>query len=307
MTDPEEEVQIHRILVALDGSAHSMAALEAAVQLAAELHAELTGLFVEDADLLRMAELPITREVGSYTAVCRELDRPSLERQLRTLRAVAERALTEAAEHARVRYTFRVVRGSVLIEVLRAASEADLVTLGHLGWSPIGRRGVGSTARHAIHRSAGLVLVARHGFQLGAPVHVAFDGSRSARQALGLSARLAAAMDGGLTVLIPGDRSTSPDRSAGSAARLAAEAADLLKPRGIKPDFRILPTDDPAAIAPASRAAGAGAVVLPMDGEWLAPESIQHIVGSVSCPVLVVRLRVAESPAATDMGTPSAA
>ena len=49
-----------RILVALDASAHSHAALAAAVALAARLHAEIEGLFVEDINLLRLAELPFT-------------------------------------------------------------------------------------------------------------------------------------------------------------------------------------------------------------------------------------------------------
>ena len=49
-----------RILVALDASASGRAALAGAAALAAELQAELLGLFVEDANLLRLASLPFS-------------------------------------------------------------------------------------------------------------------------------------------------------------------------------------------------------------------------------------------------------
>jgi nucleotide-binding universal stress UspA family protein len=272
MNDAEDELDIRRILVALDASAHSMAALEAAVQLASELHAEVTGLFVEDLNLL----------------------------------AMADRALAEAAEHARVRHEFRTVRGSVLAEVLKASTEHDLVTLGHLGWSPTGRRGVGSTARHLIDRSAGLVLVARHALELGLPVFVVYDGTAAGRQALSLGVRLAGAMDGGLTVVTPADRSTTPDRMAGDAARLAAEAADRILARNVESKFQAVATDDPSAIAVAARAGRAGLIVMPLGGDWLTPELVQRVAGMVRCPVLMVR-KQPEGSTSTQAGATSAA
>ena len=51
----EDVTAIRRILVALDSSPHSMAALETAVELAANLGARIIGLFVEEANLLRAA------------------------------------------------------------------------------------------------------------------------------------------------------------------------------------------------------------------------------------------------------------
>jgi K+-sensing histidine kinase KdpD len=48
MTTSENELTIKRILVALDASSHSNAALRMATELASQLDAELTGIFVED-------------------------------------------------------------------------------------------------------------------------------------------------------------------------------------------------------------------------------------------------------------------
>ena len=62
MTTTPERPAGGRILVALDASPRSLAALSTAGALAAELDAELSGLFVEDINLQRLLALPFARE-----------------------------------------------------------------------------------------------------------------------------------------------------------------------------------------------------------------------------------------------------
>ncbi len=57
MTGPGEAAAPRRVLVALEAGESAPALLEAAANLAAGLHAELVGLFVEDSELL---EAPFT-------------------------------------------------------------------------------------------------------------------------------------------------------------------------------------------------------------------------------------------------------
>ena len=80
MKEEARELVIRRILVALDASRHSLAALEAAAELAARLKAELVGLFVEDIDLLRLAGLPFAREIRYPSAIIQQLDSPGWNR-----------------------------------------------------------------------------------------------------------------------------------------------------------------------------------------------------------------------------------
>jgi len=54
----DETLKIRRVLVAMDASPHSRAALEAAIELASHFEAELRGLFVEDINMLRAVGLP---------------------------------------------------------------------------------------------------------------------------------------------------------------------------------------------------------------------------------------------------------
>ena len=63
MTGPGEAAAPRRILVALEAGESAPALLEAAANLAAGLHAELVGLFVEDRELLDAADLPVTRSI----------------------------------------------------------------------------------------------------------------------------------------------------------------------------------------------------------------------------------------------------
>ncbi len=58
MNERELEPTIRRILVALDASPHSQAALEAASDLADALKAELVGIFVEDVNLFERSLNP---------------------------------------------------------------------------------------------------------------------------------------------------------------------------------------------------------------------------------------------------------
>ena len=70
----ENRNSINKILVALDDSPSSLTALENAVRLASRLGAELTGWYVEDINLLRLAQLPSPSELNFYASTFRQLE-----------------------------------------------------------------------------------------------------------------------------------------------------------------------------------------------------------------------------------------
>ena len=92
---------LRHILVALDASTHSLAAVEAAADLAAAMQAEMEGLFIEDINLIRLASLPCTREVR-HTASMASLDLEQMERALKAQASEARQALAAAARRAHV-------------------------------------------------------------------------------------------------------------------------------------------------------------------------------------------------------------
>ena len=147
MNERELEPTIQRILVALDASPHSLAALEVASALADTLKAELVGIFVEDINLLHLAGLPFAREVRYWSVTDRPLDTSSMERELRLQAEQVKQTLAVVAGRRQLRWSFRVVRGQVAAELLTAAQEADLLALGRASWGATRRVRLGATAR----------------------------------------------------------------------------------------------------------------------------------------------------------------
>lgn len=148
-----------RVVAAVDASAVSLAAAAEAAALAARLGVELVGLFVEDREILRLAELPAVVEADRLTVRTRRPERAALELELRALAARARSAFERAtAPHLRA-VTFRVERGAVGSSILAAVDERDLVALGLVGSGGGGAAGLGRTARELIERFAGELLV----------------------------------------------------------------------------------------------------------------------------------------------------
>jgi len=281
MREREAEFVVHRILVALDASTHSLAALAAAVELAAAMEAELEGLFVEDVNLVRLAGLPFVREVR-HTASLEVLDSAKMERALKAQASQAREALETAAGRAQVHWSFRVVRGHVAQEVLQAASQADLVTLGKQGRSKSPGARLGSTAlRVALHVPGALLLVER-GVPGGQPVLVLYDGSDGAQRALDAAARLAKMSGTHLIVLL---LAGAPD----AAKQLEQQAGLRIELHRVHPSFHTLHEADAQSLLRVFQSEGGGLVVLAARSTVLSEETIQKLLDSLRNPVLLIR------------------
>lgn len=278
----DHEIVIRRILVALDSSAHSLAALEVAARLAATMRAELVGLFVEDVNLLRLAALPFTRELRWSSSTRRSLDEERMERELRLIASQARRALALAAEEAETEWKFSVVRGVVAEEILSAAMEADLLSLGRAS-RPLSRRvRLGSTAQAAAIRGGRSVLLARKGADLDLPVMVTYDGSAVAPRVLAAAVQMAQASDSNLIVLIVAD-------DADEAPQIAEEANELLGDQVAHADYRFLPTNGPESLPEVLRQERCSLIVLGGENDLLQGKRLYNLLDELDCPVLLVR------------------
>ena len=119
-------MSVRRITIVQE-PAQATQALDAVVRAAAALEAELTGVFVEDVELLHFAAMPFAREIGAFSA--QTLDVPTMERRLRYQAEEARRALAAAAEGKPLRWSFRIERGSLPTQVRSSLADADLVVL----------------------------------------------------------------------------------------------------------------------------------------------------------------------------------
>jgi nucleotide-binding universal stress UspA family protein len=288
MKEEARELVIRRILVALDVSRHSLAALEAAAELAARFKAELAGLFVEDINLLRLAGLPFAREIRYPSAAIQEIESPRLERELKVQAEQARRAVAAAAEQVQVAWSFRVVRGQVTAEVLAAALEADLLSLGLASW-PTTRRGqMGSTARTVVVEAPRAVLLLQHGDKIRQPVLVTYDGSPAARRALAMAVRLVPTTELvarlPLTVLI-----LAGEELPGTAERLEQEASAWLQERGLQASYHRLAKAAGPHLAQVVQAEQGGLLILAGERLPLHAEAIQALLNKIDCPILLIR------------------
>jgi len=273
---------VRRMLLAFGGSTASGGALEAAVEFAASLGAELEALFVEDVDLLRLAELPFVRQVSLHAATGRPLSRSELETDLRALARQAERRLVEAASRRQIRFSFRTARGRPAVEVSAAAEKCDLLVLESLS-RPFGREAsIELSVRALIARVGRSVLLVPPQRAPAGPVHGLIEAGAGGLRALRVAAELAERYASPLVVTV---------RAADAAGRRRlieqSAAATLAPPARIQ--FRTMAEAGAAELDALLAAVASGTLVLDAASTLLASEPAWERIAKAPCTVLLLR------------------
>lgn len=270
---------IRRILVAVDASEDATAALEAAVELASATGAEIRGVFVEEERLLRAGRLSMCREVSLFSEQPRKIERRDLERQLRAHARRLQAQLQQAAERARVPWSFSTTRGDVTAELRRAARDTDLLALGATGRSY--RDPPGSTVDELVSDAPSPVLILRRATRLGLGVHALYDGTEAGRRAVALAAELSRREQPPLTVFLLAD-----DDDTGNV--MAERLGGWLAERGIQPRFRRLPPQETGRLAEFLSAERCGLFVSPRSAFQGDRRSSRKLLRHADFPVMLV-------------------
>ncbi len=253
---PSQEKKVAQILLALDAATHDLSAVEAAVALAARLQAELIGLFIEDADLLRIAQLPFSREILT-SARERALSSGEMERSLRSLAAQMQRLLAREAERAEVKWAFRTVRGRRVESVFAESGPTDLLILARsrrVVWHP-------PPEAHTIY--------------------LLYDASEEAQHGVAVAHRLAA---GNHTDVVLIDTGTADK------ALPAREAALRLRELGIHVTVRTLTGEMLDTLPKLFKEHPAALFLVPAGCEPCKdPKTLSRLQERLECPVIVVR------------------
>lgn len=272
---------IRRILVALDASPRSLAALDAAVEFAARMQAELAGLFVEDVELLRLAESPFAREILCPSATVAPVHRAGMESKLRAQSERAKKALAAAADRARVPWSFRTARGHLASEVLAAAAEADLLALAAIGCAFGQGFRLGSSALERAASTIPVLLLPERGLPFKGDLIVLYDGSHDAKRRISIAADLAHAGVNRITVLL-----AAADKE--RAARMRDDLDPVLKEAGAEVHYRSYDPKDEATLLRAVKAEGASVLVLPGRKSLEKLPRLEKFLGESEMPVLLL-------------------
>ena len=286
MTPVDRLDAMRRILVAMDASQGSLSALETATALAELVQAELEGIFIEDADLIALADLPFSREVRLAGGSVQALDLTALEGELRMQAMAARRAMQRAAARRRLPWTFRSVRGSVISELAAAAREVDILCIGRRGQSPLRTARLGNTIRAAL-RSARVVLVAgTGGLALTGPVAVVVGPTGLTEPALRFATVVAEKTGQPLLIYVTG--------SDMRAIEVQQRQVEGMLPEGRPVRFRSIDTAHMPLLFDTLRAERQGLVICGAKREDGQLEWLERLVDSVHCPVLVFNAEAAE-------------
>lgn len=194
--------RLKRILVALDASEQSLTALETAATLAQAMQGELTGLFVEDAELLTLAKLPYSTEVRHAGAEIHHLDMPKLEKEIAERSVYARQALERTGSDRQLRWRFRCVRGNVHREIAAAAGDVDLICIGHRVGSGYAKSRMGGMAQLVLENNAPVLIAGSPNRPFIGSVAVVFDGTEHARDDIQNAASIALILKSDLVLLL---------------------------------------------------------------------------------------------------------
>ncbi|SEN56069.1 universal stress protein [Nitrosomonas marina] len=198
-----EKVLISRILVALDASSSSRNILQAGIKLATHLNAELNVLFIEDIDLLHVAELPFVREVIYGAPVGRSINVMAMERSMQTQSAQLRKLVESIARENQIKITFSVMRGNVARMLCDASQQTDLLVIGKNTQLLLKSRKIGSITRLVLATARCNLVVLQYGSIIERPVVVVYTGDRTSQRALTLAIELAREDHNQLIIVLP--------------------------------------------------------------------------------------------------------
>jgi len=257
---------VPRILLALDSSPAGAYALETAALVAAELQAELQGMFVEDINLVHLAGLPFSFEVSYSSASARRMDLTSIERGLKTQAQRLREQIEATALRMHLVWSFEVVRGQLIAETMAAVHLHDIDILV-----------VGASARVSGRRVPPQVSGALARVQLET-VAVWFDGSSASERALNTGAAIARRAHMNLVVLLP----PAP-------AGLESSARKLLPGPALRVLYRVLQSDDAATAARTAHSMHAKLLIRRVDPAQPKGGGLPELLRETDCPIMLVR------------------
>ncbi|MGB5275580.1 MAG: hypothetical protein WBO73_02610 [Gammaproteobacteria bacterium] len=252
---------MRRIAITLDAFQVSAQALEQALRLAKRMDAQLEGIFIEDIDLIQIAELPFLREVRTVSRSEGAVSLVRMELELRALASRAERLLSVQAAQHDVAWSFRIWRGSIDRDLLAADIEADVFALTHLGAAL-------SRSRTAPARSTA--------------VSVLFTGSEASVRALDTAVKLATDPVTELNILLSAEDATGLTRLQQLAIkRLGDEVAGA--------HFIPLHESSLSDLLEILRDTRTAVLIIERDNALLQTATLRQNLNNLDCPLLVVR------------------
>lgn len=278
--DSNKTVLLREILVAIDTSTHSQAALEAAVALAKTMEANLQGLFVQDELWQKISRLPSTSTVNTLTGNVLPLESDTLEDRIRLLRNRLRRKMELMSSKNKVTYSWSSTQGKVEDKVLEASKNADLITIGLKG-SSARRKRIGSTAKTIIQKAEKPVLILKEGLHLGTTLTVVYDASKESQKGISLALKIAERNNSSVNVLVVDNNPDALDQR-------NKELESLVDGASVSVNVELMENTDLGSFLNTINEQHSGLLIIPKNQPLLA-KSFETILHHINCPLLMVK------------------
>lgn len=230
--------------------------LDEAGALAQALDAELAALYVEEVELLRLAGLPFTREIGVASGAVLQLDANAIARRHRRQADAVRARVAATARALGLAWSFDVTRGSLLDAALAVLTEPDLLVL----------EPTPTPVQHALGRAATPGAVG-----VRTDVAVLHDATAASERALEVALLLAGGRPERVTLVV--------DDAGRAAARAAASRAFGDPPLSLAV----------VTLAELSRGGCPRVLVVPLERFAGTPAALRALRATAPCPLVVVR------------------
>jgi hypothetical protein len=254
---------VRRLMLAVDASQCAAVDVRAVIELAALMGAELQGLFVEDSDLLGLAQLPFAREFGRSSGLDRPIVRESVESLLRRRIQNVIGELERAGKLRNVPVSHRTARGKVVHQALEQGARGDIVILRPPG---VARP---TASPHAVQRRPG-------------PVMVWYEDGPAGAVSCDIAAYVARQLGVGLLVGFSTARFSSADDVRKQIAGLLTQASSPVSILGIT-------GAQVGEVIEAARTARAVQLVLAGSGSLATSEMLERILAELAVGLVLVR------------------
>lgn len=282
MTDENNnDILFRRILVAVDTSAHSQAALKAAVNLAKITKADIHGLFVREEHWKKISRLPSATAINELTGETSSLEEESFEQELKKLQRRLRRQLQYMSLQYKINHSWKTTQGNVTEEILAAARDADLITIGRRGRSFMQQKKLGSTAKAVIQKADKPVLVLKKGLSLNQRITVVYDATPPSQRALKLALALAERNEGRLSILVVSDTQQTPTERDKAIEELVDQSSVPVK-------ITTLRQPDIGQFIKVLNKEYSGLLVIAKNQQFLQPPTIETTLKYLNCPVLML-------------------
>ena len=266
---------IRRVAIALDASGQSSQALQAAAELAASLQAELEGIFIEDINLIRLAELPFTREIRPASMTEQVVDLQRMEQELRSQARQQRQKLELIAREKGISCSFSTRRGHIKAELMQTAAEVDFLTFCSPDQRPDSLKA--KTIDNAVSWS-----------QAQPSITVIFSNAQEGNGMLMAAARLAERLAMDLSILLVGETDEETEE-------LQCAARSILADEKLTANFIPLPACQVSDLIIATDSANSRLLLVNNSNPVVTDGELWHYLEQISCPVLIVRDQAAAS------------